>query len=125
MKKAKGVKKSVIRKQLSGNGYKRKIERGGRVLRKMHTFKSKLHDVNTEAKNKIALAHRDDKGFIIPNTTKTLPWGNSDIDYYQTDPSLNVKYAIGAINDIAEGTFPENGNLDLLIKLMLEEVTKY
>ncbi|CAH2001064.1 unnamed protein product [Acanthoscelides obtectus] len=125
MKRAKGVKKSVIQKQLSGNDYKRIIEGGGRVLRNMHTFKSKLHYVYTEVKNKVALAHHDAKRFIIPNTTKTLSWGHSDIEFYQTDPSLNVKYAIGAINDIAEDTFPENGNLDLLIKLMLEEVCKY
>ncbi|CAH1997138.1 unnamed protein product [Acanthoscelides obtectus] len=94
MKKAKGVKKSVIQKQLSGNDYKRIIEGGGRVLRKMHTSKSKLHDMYTD---NVALAHHDDKRFIIPNTTKTLPCGHSDIEFYQTDPSLNVKYAIDAI----------------------------
>ncbi|CAH2004930.1 unnamed protein product [Acanthoscelides obtectus] len=59
----------------------------------------------TEVKNKVALAHHDDKRFIIPNTTKTLAWGHSDIEFYQTDPSLNVKSAIGAIMKLQKGLF--------------------
>ncbi|CAH2016819.1 unnamed protein product [Acanthoscelides obtectus] len=90
--------------QLSEDDYKRIIEVSGRILKKIHTFKSKLHDVYPEVKNKVVLAHDDDKRFILPNTTKTLPWGHCDIEFYQTDPSFNIKYAIGAINDIAEGT---------------------
>ncbi|CAH2009286.1 unnamed protein product [Acanthoscelides obtectus] len=105
-KKAKGVKKAVVQKQLPSDDYKKIIEGGWRILRKTHTFKSKLHDVYTEVKNKVALAHHDDKRFIIPNTTKTLPWGHSDIEFYQTDTSLNKKYATDAINDVAEGVFP-------------------
>ncbi|CAH1956938.1 unnamed protein product [Acanthoscelides obtectus] len=108
---------SIFQSSYLGMTIKRIIEGGGRILGKIHTFKSKLHDVYTEVINKISLAHHDDKRFIFPNTTKTLPWGHSDIEFYQTDPSLNVKYAIGAINDIAEGAFPENCNLYLFNKI--------
>ncbi|KAJ8967216.1 hypothetical protein NQ317_001325 [Molorchus minor] len=75
LKKAKGVKKSVIEQQLSIDDYKQIVESGGLIFRKMNSFRSELHDMYTELKNKVALSYHDDKRFMIPNTTKTLPWG--------------------------------------------------
>ncbi|KAJ8967847.1 hypothetical protein NQ317_002176 [Molorchus minor] len=84
LKKAKGVKKSVIEQQLSIDDYKQIVESGGLIFRKMNSFRSELHDMYTELKNKVALSYHDDKRFMIPNTTKTLPWGHDDILFYQS-----------------------------------------
>ena len=56
----------------------------------MKTFRSDLH-VYTEIKNKIALTHHDDKRFVIPSSTKTLPWGHADIDFYKTNAEDNLE----------------------------------
>lgn len=138
LKKAKGVKKNVIKKDLHCNDYKDIVESGGVLLRKMYTFTSCLHEIYTEVKNKVALNHHDDKRFIIPNTTKTLPWGHPDIEFYQTDPTRNVEMILEALNtlespdndncvkDITEIrnslTQQENNNLDLLLELLWREL---
>lgn len=138
VKKAKGVKKSVIKKYLDINDYQNIVEKGGVVLRKMYTFSSCLHDIYTEVKNKVALNHHDDKRFIIPNTTKTLPWGHPDIEFYQTDPQHNVEMVLHALNTLENGdsdelvsditenrsrlAHTENDRLDLLINLLLREL---
>lgn len=137
-KKAKGIKRNVIKKYLDKADYQRMVEEGGGIiLRKMNTFKSTIHNMYTEVKNKIALSHHDDKRFIIPNSTKTLPWGHSDIEFYNTDPEINVQLCLNSINNInADEGFEEkeidnfrnnlsqgeNNNLDLLINLLLKEI---
>lgn len=122
LKKAKGVKRSVIKKQLNMDDYKKIVENGGLIFRKMNSFRSDLHDIYTEMKNKVALSHQDDKRFIIPNTTKTLPWGHGDITFFQTEPERNLEWFMSAVNSV-EGCATEiqnyvsaqNNNLDALI----------
>ncbi|XP_071052135.1 uncharacterized protein [Onthophagus taurus] len=76
VKKAKGVKKYVIDKHLSVTDYKRVVECGGSVHKKMYIFKSEFHTMYTELKNKIALSSCDDKRYILPNGCNTLAWGH-------------------------------------------------
>ncbi|XP_071052136.1 uncharacterized protein [Onthophagus taurus] len=76
VKKAKGVKKYVIDKYLSVTDYKRVVECGGSVHKKMYIFKSEFHTMYTELKNKIALSSCDDKRYILPNGCNTLAWGH-------------------------------------------------
>lgn len=102
MKKAKGIKKSVINKELNLVDYKRIVERGGLIFRKMKTFKSELHDIYTQIINKVALSHNDDKRYIIPCTTRTLPWGHTDIEFYKTDPDKNLKMLIYIMENLIE-----------------------
>ncbi|KAJ8913103.1 hypothetical protein NQ315_006605 [Exocentrus adspersus] len=92
LKKAKGVKKSVIKKHITADDYSTIVEKGGVMLRKMSTFTTTLHDIYTEIKNKVALSYKDDKRYIIPNTTKTLAWGHSDIQFYETSPTQNLEF---------------------------------
>ncbi|KAJ8983456.1 hypothetical protein NQ317_013331 [Molorchus minor] len=82
VKKAKGVKKSTINKQLSITDYVEVIERNSKIYCTMYVFKSHLHTIYTELINKLALTAEDDKRFIIPGSTKTLAWGNKDIQFY-------------------------------------------
>lgn len=80
IKKAKGVRKSSIKKYLTMATYRDVVENvRGEVLCRMFIFRSRLHTVYTEMRNKIALTSRDDKRYLIPNSTNTLAWGHKDI----------------------------------------------
>ncbi|KAB0792615.1 hypothetical protein PPYR_11269 [Photinus pyralis] len=84
IKKAKGVKKITIKKDLSEFDYKCVAEQTDKkVFCKMLVFKSTLHDIYTELVNKIGLSSYDDKRFVIPNTCDTLAWGHRDIRRYE------------------------------------------
>ncbi|KAB0790736.1 hypothetical protein PPYR_15666 [Photinus pyralis] len=78
-KKAKGVKKYVIKNCLKEDDYKKVVEEGGVIIKKMSGFRSHLHTMYTEMRNKIALSSTDDKRYVIPGTVKTLAWGHRDI----------------------------------------------
>lgn len=45
----------------------------------MNTFRSELHTMYTELKNKVALSYADDKRFIIAGERQTLAWGHKRI----------------------------------------------
>lgn len=93
IKKAKGIKKNVIKTELHEEDYKGAVERNETVLRSMSIFTSKYHELYTEIKNKVALSGGDDKRFLIPGTTKTLAWGHRDIFLYsepENDEDANV-----------------------------------
>ena len=79
IKKAKGIKKSVFENELYLEDYQKIVERGGLIFRKMMTFCNYKHDIYTEVLNKVALSHADDKRYIIPFTTKSLPRGHANI----------------------------------------------
>lgn len=78
--KAKGVRNSAVKKYLTASSYKTVVE-GGRdkILCRQYAFKSHLHTIYTELRNKIALSAADDKRYVIPGSTKTLAWGNTDL----------------------------------------------
>ena len=107
LKKAKGIKKSVIENALHLRDYKSIVERGGLIFRKMKTFRSTKHDVYTEIINKVALSHHDDKRYIIPHTTKTLPWGHPDIQFYDTSNDENLFLLVQAMQSF----LPEEENM--------------
>ena len=61
VKKAKGTKKCMIKKELNINDYKDCLLSNKIVLKSQQRFKSERHDVYTEEINKIALNSNDDK----------------------------------------------------------------
>ena len=79
-KKAKGVKKYVINNSITKQDYKDVVENHETKFRKRNIFKSILHDMYTQLKNKVALSHKDDKRYIIPDSFKTLAWGHKHIE---------------------------------------------
>ena len=60
-KKAKGKKKSLIKRRLKFNDYKDCFLNNEIILKSQQRFKSERHDVYTEEVNKIALSSNDDK----------------------------------------------------------------
>ncbi|XP_072400401.1 uncharacterized protein [Diabrotica undecimpunctata] len=83
LKKAKGISKNVINKSLTFTDYKQVVDNtNAKIYRKMYTFKSHLHEMYTEIKNKVALISHDDKRYVIPGTINTLAWGHYKIDTF-------------------------------------------
>ena len=60
-KKAKGIKKCVIKRVIKFNDYKDCLLNDKVVLKSQERFKNERHDVYTENVNKIALSSNDDK----------------------------------------------------------------
>ena len=75
-KKCKGVKKSVIKKNITHDDYKKCLFTGKEQLRTMNVVRSHKHDVYTEEVNKIALSSDDDKRYILEDGTHTLALGH-------------------------------------------------
>ena len=71
-KKAKGTKKCVINKF---NDYKDCLLKNEIVLKSQQRFKSKRHDVYTEAINNIALSSKDDKKLETFDRITLYPYG--------------------------------------------------
>ena len=75
LKKAKGTKKSVIKRILNFNGYKDCLFKNEIILKSQQRFKSEAHNVYTEEINKIALSSNDDKGLQSFDTITSYPYG--------------------------------------------------
>lgn len=105
-KKAKGINKSAVRKQLDLSHYKEVVEKDAKIYCNMYIFKSRLHNMFTELIKKVALSADDDKRFLIPGTAKTLAWGHKDIPEI-----IDVPFENNSISDDPEE------NLDTLLKI--------
>ena len=75
-KKCKGIKKVVIKKQISFDDYKECLLSKQAQMRKMNVIRSHQHELYSETVNKIALAADDDKRIILDDGVSTLAFGN-------------------------------------------------
>ena len=76
MKKAKGVKRCVIKRRLMFENYKDSLFNSKTIMRSQLRFKSDPH-VCTEEVNKIALNSNDDKRLQTFDTVTTYPYGTN------------------------------------------------
>ncbi|XP_076619792.1 uncharacterized protein LOC143341076 [Colletes latitarsis] len=78
-KKVKGVKSNVIARTITFDDYVQCLM--GEVEKICHQscIRSTLHEVYTISETKIALSPYDDKRYIVPYSTETLPWGHYKI----------------------------------------------
>ena len=74
-KRAKGVKKAVIKKDIQHEKYKEILFKGGLMHVKMTTIRSDHHKLKTLTLNKIGLSAYDDKRYILSNGYDTLAYG--------------------------------------------------
>ena len=78
-KKCKGVKKSVVKKSITHEDYKKCLTNRKPQLRKMNVIRSYKHNVFTEEVNKVALSANDDKRYILEDGINTLALGHYKI----------------------------------------------
>ena len=76
-KKAKGIKKCVIKQKLMFQNFKYCLFNNKNVYRPQQRFKSYNHDVYTEEVNKIALSANDDKRLQTFDKITTYPYGTN------------------------------------------------
>ena len=74
-KKAKGTKKSVIKRELMFENYKDSLFNDKVIIRSQQRFRSYNHKVYTEEVNKIALSSNDDKRTQTFDKVTTFPYG--------------------------------------------------
>ena len=74
-KKAKVIKKCVIKQKLKFGEYKDCLLNAKAVLKSQQRFKSERHDVYTEKVNKIALSSNDDKRLQTFDRITSYPYG--------------------------------------------------
>ena len=90
-KKAKGTKKSLIKRGLKFNDYKDCLLNNEIVLKSQQRFKSGRHDVYTEEINKIALSSNDDKRLQSFDRIISYPYGTSAGKLGKTELLRKVK----------------------------------
>lgn len=77
-KKCKGVKKSVVKSNITFEHYKDCLFNNVNYNVKFNTLRSRKHEITTECITKVALSANDDKRIIIPNDPehRTLTFGH-------------------------------------------------
>ena len=71
-RKAKGVKKNVIKKSLSFEHYKKCLFTEDELMKKMNIIRSQNHEIFSMTLKKVALSANDDKRLICENKINTL-----------------------------------------------------
>ena len=77
-KKAKAIKRCVIKRILMSENYKDSLFNDKIILRSQLRFKCDHHDVYTKEVNKIALNSNDDKRLQTFDRVTTYPYGTND-----------------------------------------------
>ena len=76
-KKAKGIKRCVIKRRLMFENYKDSLFNNKTILKSQLRFKGDHHNVYTEEVNKIALNSNDDKRLQTFDRVSTYPYGTN------------------------------------------------
>ena len=91
-KKAKGTKKSIIKRRLMFENYKDSLFKNNTILRSQLRFKSDLHNVYTEEVNKIVLNSNDDKWLQTRDRITTYPYGTNADKVCESEMMTMKKY---------------------------------
>lgn len=76
IKKCKGIKRSVVKKTIHHDDYKRCVLENEEQMRKMNVIRSHLHEMYTETVNKLAISNKDDKRVICEDGIHTYAHGH-------------------------------------------------
>ncbi|RLU19449.1 hypothetical protein DMN91_008006 [Ooceraea biroi] len=74
-KRIKGVYRSVVQRTITFDDYARCLRESAEMTCRQLRIQSKLHHVYTISETKLALSPHDDKRYVVPSSTDTLPWG--------------------------------------------------
>ena len=89
MKKAKGTKKCIVKREITFKNYADALFNDEVIIRSQQRFKSDHHRVYTEEVNKIALSSNDDKRLQTFDNVTTFPYGTPAIKVCELDILLN------------------------------------
>ena len=85
VKKSKGTKKCVIKRELMFENYTDCLSNDKIILNSHQIFKSDHHKVYTEEVNKIALSSNDDKRLQTFNVIETNPYGTNSFQVSESE----------------------------------------
>ena len=74
-KTAKGIKKSVIKKDISFENYREVLLKNQQMLHKMKTIRSEKHKISSYEINKVSLSCFDDKRYILADGIASYAYG--------------------------------------------------
>ena len=78
-KRAKGISKVVVEKELRMQHYKNVLFNTTRLVSQMHTFRSHNHEIYLEKINKVGLSSFDDKIYILEDGIHSYAYGHYKI----------------------------------------------
>ena len=78
-KKCKGIKKAVVKSNITFENYKDVLFNRTSQMRKMNVIRSHKHEIYTEEVNKVALSGEDDKRIVLENRIRTLAYGHRNL----------------------------------------------
>ena len=93
-KKAKGIKKSIIKCRLIFENYKDSLFNDKTILQSQLRFESNHHDVYTEEVDKIALNGNDDKKLLTFDRVSTYPYGTNAFKVCENEMLSKYKWSI-------------------------------
>ena len=92
-KKAKEIKRCVIKRRLMFENYKDSLFNNKTILKSQLRFKSDHHNVYTEEVNKIALNSNDDKRLQTHDRITTYPYGTNAFKVCESEMMAVKKYS--------------------------------
>ena len=92
MKKAKGTKKCVVKRELMFQNYKHSLFNDKVIIRSQKRFRSYNDKVYTEEVNKIALSSNDDTRIQTFDTVTTYPYGTNVFKVCESEMLLKNKW---------------------------------
>ena len=78
-KTAKGIKKNVIKNNITHNDYKNTLSKNKQIYHKMKTIRSENHQLGSYELNKVSLSCFDDKRYIHKNGKSGYAYGHKKI----------------------------------------------
>ena len=75
-KKAKGVKKNVVKNEVRHNDYLDVLNNNKRMHHQMNTIRSESHQINSYQINKVSLSPYDDKRYLLDDGITSLSYGH-------------------------------------------------
>ena len=80
-KTAKGIKKNVIKKDITHENYKETLFNNKQMHHKMKTIRSENHQLSSYEINKVSLSCFDDKRYILEDGKTSLAYGHKNIKH--------------------------------------------
>ena len=78
-KTAKGIKKNIIKKNITNENYKQTLFQNKQICHKMKTIQSNNHELGSYEINKVSLSCFDDKRYIHDNGKTSYAYGHYNI----------------------------------------------